>query len=80
MRGFLEKRVTDERTNGRTDERTNGGELIGPISASGRGPKRAKTAKTRFFPELSVVFFKSKPKMQFKYAKLRRSYDQISKN
>ena len=37
-------------------------------------PKRAKTAKTRFFPEFSLVFFlKSKPKMQFKYAKLRRS-------
>ena len=42
--------------------------------------KRAKTAKTRFFLELSLVFFKSKPKMQFKYAKLRRSYDRISKN
>ena len=36
MRGFLEKVLrTDARTNGRT----NGGELIGPISASGRGPK-----------------------------------------
>ena len=33
-----------ERTNGRTDERTNGrtngGEIIGPKSASGGGPKR----------------------------------------
>ena len=42
--------------------------------------KGAKTAKTRFFPELSLVFFKSKPEIQFKYAKLRRSYDWISKN
>ena len=39
MRGFLEKVL---RTNGRTDGRTDGGELIGPISASGRGPKIMK--------------------------------------
>ena len=38
MRGFLEK-VT---TNGRT----NRGELIGPISASGRGPKTLKTVNS----------------------------------
>ena len=44
MRGFLEKvSRTDERTNGRTNGRTDGGELIGPISASGRGPKTLKT-------------------------------------
>ena len=42
--------------------------------------KRTKTAKTRFFLELSLAFFKSKPKIQFEYAKLRRSYDRISKN
>ena len=36
MRGFLEK---VSQANGRTDGRTDGGELIGPISASGRGPK-----------------------------------------
>ena len=30
---------------------------------------RAEMGKNRFFPELSLVFFKSKPKMQFKYAK-----------
>ena len=35
MRGFLEKVL-------RTNERTDGGELIGPISASGRGPKISK--------------------------------------
>ena len=79
MNGFLDLHRTDVRTDGRTNERTNGGELIGPKPLRG-GPKRAKIAKTRFFPELSLVFFKSKPKMQFKYAKLRRSYDQISKN
>ena len=39
MRGFLEKVL---RTDGGTDGRTNGGELIGPISASGRGPKIVK--------------------------------------
>ena len=45
MRGFLEKVLrTNGRTNGRTDGRTDGGELIGPISASGRGPKTLKTA------------------------------------
>ena len=42
-RGFLEKVL---RTNGRTNERTDGGELIGPISASGRGPKNQKKYRT----------------------------------
>ena len=41
MRGFLEK-VS------RTDERTNGGELIGPISASGRGPTKKSLSQGGF--------------------------------
>ena len=41
-----------------------------------KGPKRQKTD----FPGTFTGFFKSKPKMQFKYAKLRRSYERISKN
>ena len=45
MRGFLEKSVTD----GRTNERTDGGELIGPISASGRGPKIFHISQTCIF-------------------------------
>ena len=34
-------------------------------------PKRVKTAKTRFFPELLLSYFINRPKIQFKYAKLR---------
>ena len=35
-----------------------------------KGPKRPKPD---FFLELSIAFFKSKPKIQFEYAKLKRS-------
>ena len=42
-----------------------------------KGPKRPKPD---FSWNFHLFFFKSKPKMQFKYAKLRRSYDRISKN
>ena len=38
-------------------------------------PKRAKTAKTRFFPEFSLGDFLYSPEIKFKYAKLRRSYE-----
>ena len=38
-------------------------------------PKRAKTAKTRFFPELLTFYFRKRPKIQFECAKLRRSLD-----
>ena len=41
------------------------------------GPKRAKTTKTRFLSKLSLSFFINRPKIQFKYAKLRKSYDHI---
>ena len=44
----------DERTDGRTDERTHGGEIIGPKSASGRGPKMGqKMIKKHFFRTLT---------------------------
>ena len=39
--------------------------------------KGTKTTKTSFFLELSHDYFINRPKIQFKYAKLRRSYDQI---
>ena len=46
------------------------------------GPKKAnldqkgpKMGGTRFFPVLLQGYFINRPKMQFKYAKLRRSYD-----
>ena len=42
--------------------------------------KRAKTTKTRSFLELSRDYFINRPKIQFKYAKLRRSYEQILRN
>ena len=37
MSQFLEKLITDERT----DERTNGGEFIGPLRSEDRGSKNA---------------------------------------
>ena len=37
--------------------------------------KRTKTAKTRFFPELSLGYFIYRPEIKFKYAKLRRFYE-----
>ena len=45
---FSRKSVTDGRADERTDERTDGGELIGPISASGRGPKIKNTLSVSF--------------------------------
>ena len=51
------------------------------------GQKRAnldqtgpKMGGTRFFPVLSLGYFINRPKMQFKYAKLRSSYDSFSRN
>ena len=44
------------------------------------GPKRPKLGGTRFFPELSLGYFINRPKMQFKYSKLRRSYDSFPRN
>ena len=46
MHSFREK-WEDGRTDERTDERTNGGEIIGPKSASGGGPKN----NTKRFPD-----------------------------
>ena len=42
--------------------------------------KRPKMGGTRFFPLLSLDYFINRPKMQFKYAKLRRSYDSFQRN
>ena len=42
--------------------------------------KGAKMGGTRFFPLLSLGYFINRPKMQFKYAKLRRSYDSFPRN
>ena len=56
MRGFLEKVL-------RTDGRTDGGELIGPISASGRGPKRANLDQKG--PKMGGGRFFNNPKPQF---------------
>ena len=51
------------------------------------GPKRGKfglkgpkMSGTRFFPVLSLNYFIKRPEMQFKYAKLRRSYDSFPRN
>ena len=35
---------------------------------------------TRFFPVLSLGYSINRPEMQFKYAKLRRSYDSFPRN
>ena len=42
--------------------------------------KKGQNGQNQIFPGTFTCFFKSKPKTQFKYAKLRRSYDRISKN
>ena len=42
--------------------------------------KGPKMDGTRLFPVLSLGYFKNRPKMQFKYAKLRRSYDSFPRN
>ena len=42
--------------------------------------KGPKMGGNRFFPVLSLGYFINRPKMQFKYAKLRRSYDSFPRN
>ena len=42
--------------------------------------KGPKMGGTRFFPVLSLGYFMNRPKMQFKYAKLKRSYDSFPRN
>ena len=42
--------------------------------------KGSKMGGTRFFPVLSLGYFINTPKIQFKYAKLRRSYDSFPRN
>ena len=42
--------------------------------------KGTKMGGTRFFPVLSLGYFINTPKIQFKYANLRRSYDSFLRN
>ena len=42
--------------------------------------KGSKMGGTRFFPVLSLGYFINTPKIQFKYAKLGRSYDSFPRN
>ena len=45
------------------------------------GPKRAQNGRNQIFPTiLSLGYFINRPKMQFKYAKLRGSYDSFPRN
>ena len=49
--------------------------LILGLKGANLDQKGPKMGGTRFSPELSLGYFINRPKMQFKYAKLRRSYD-----
>ena len=44
------------------------------------GPKQAQNGQNQIFAFFSLGYFINTPKIQFKYAKLRRSYDSFPRN